>query len=73
MLLFQYLQDADMSDTPRAAAGKDETYTGAMRRRGGSRRSCVRRLLRNGDGRSGEPESRAENAVYPETGPDRPW
>ncbi len=62
-----------MSDATRTTAGKDETDTGTMRKRGGGWRNRVRRLLRDGDGRSGEPESRAENAVYPETGPDRPW
>ncbi len=73
MLLFQYLQDADMSDATRTAAGKDETDARAMRRLGGCWRSRVSVCCATVAAEAARPESRAENAVYPETGPDRPW
>jgi hypothetical protein len=73
VLLFQYLQYADMGDATRTAAREDEADTGPMGRCRGGRRSGVRGLLRESDGGSGEPESRTNDAEYPETGPDRPW
>ena len=62
-----------MGDAARTAARQDETDTGPVGRRGGGWRSRVRGFLGEGDGRGGEPECRAHNAEYPETGPDRPW
>jgi hypothetical protein len=73
MLLFQYLQYADVGDTTRTAARKDQTDTGPGGKPGERLGSRVRGLLREGDGRSGQPEGRTNNAQYPETGPDRPW
>jgi hypothetical protein len=50
VLLFQYLQYADMGDATRTAAREHEADTGPMGRRRGGRRSGVRGLLREGDG-----------------------
>ena len=73
MLLLQHLQYPDMGDAARATSRQDEADTRPMGGRRGGRKSGVRDLLREGDGRSGEPECRANDAEYPETGPDRPW
>jgi hypothetical protein len=89
VLLFQHLQDPDMSDATRAPTGKHQANPGPMRRGrrfgGGSRRSrygsgrgvCrrvdIRGGLCEGDAPRREPKDRKNNAEYPETGPDRPW
>ena len=73
MLLFQDLQDADMSDTTRATAGKHQADPRPVCRRRHLRGGRVRGILRDTSRARREAENGTKNVEYPETGPDRPW